>query len=254
MTYKFGKILRIDLNEEANFSEIDSIISKTILSDTLSAMTNKFIDPELLSSYLTAEYNELPYSKSYAEKSNNFNDIHKGNQLTDLQVNSTQTNINNNNKESFEECDREENEIIDLDNVDLTKKYVSNDKSSTNNIKLLKKDNILALSESISEEVMIESFREFSIFQLNYNFETSQFIDLSVVPKEYLITPTEEDIYNYCKQIIMYSKMEKEIPIIALIYIEKLMKRTGLLMNAFNWRRFIFISFIIASKVILIII
>ena len=42
--------------------------------------------------------------------------------------------------------------------------------------------------------------------------------------------------------------MEKEIPIIALIYLERLLLRTGILMNKMNWRRLVLITMIISSK------
>ena len=84
---------------------------------------------------------------------------------------------------------------------------------------------------------------------MNYDFDTNRFIDLSRIPEQYLEIPSERDIYKFCKKVLVYSRMEKEIPIIALIYIEKLMITTGLLMNELNWRRFIFIALVIGSKV-----
>jgi len=43
--------------------------------------------------------------------------------------------------------------------------------------------------------------------------------------------------------------MEKEVIIIALIYIERFIFNTGVLINSRNWRRLLFISLVIASKV-----
>eukprot|EP00826_Nyctotherus_ovalis_P049413 TRINITY_DN5977_c0_g1_i1.p1 TRINITY_DN5977_c0_g1~~TRINITY_DN5977_c0_g1_i1.p1 ORF type:complete len:187 (+),score=50.96 TRINITY_DN5977_c0_g1_i1:476-1036(+) len=102
---------------------------------------------------------------------------------------------------------------------------------------------------NIVEKTLAEDAKSFSIFQLNYDFETDEYIDLEIIPEEYLATPTERDIYKFCKKVVVYSKMEKEIPIIALIYVEKLILKTGLLMNELNWRRFIFTALVIASKV-----
>lgn len=61
--------------------------------------------------------------------------------------------------------------------------------------------------------------------------------------------PTQEDIYYYAKYIMLSSRMEKEIPLVALIYIEKLLTKTGILMNHWNWRRMMLISLTVASKV-----
>jgi len=61
--------------------------------------------------------------------------------------------------------------------------------------------------------------------------------------------PSETDIYNFCKNIIFRSKMEKECSIICLIYIERMIHNTGLYINEKNWKKLTLISLIIGSKV-----
>lgn len=61
--------------------------------------------------------------------------------------------------------------------------------------------------------------------------------------------PSETDIYNFCKNIIFRSKMEKECSIISLIYIERMIHSTGLYINEKNWKKLTLISLIISSKV-----
>jgi len=90
---------------------------------------------------------------------------------------------------------------------------------------------------------------QFSVFNLNYDFESDTYVEFEEINPIFLQVPAEQDIYKFCKKIMSCSKMEHEIPIIALLYIEKLMLRTGLLMNQINWRRFTFIALVIASKV-----
>ena len=43
--------------------------------------------------------------------------------------------------------------------------------------------------------------------------------------------------------------MEKEIPILCLIYLERFTKKTGILLNSSNWKRLTLISLILASKI-----
>ena len=50
-----------------------------------------------------------------------------------------------------------------------------------------------------------------------------------------VIDPSIEDIAEYCKYITLSCKMENEIPIIALVYVERILRKTGILMNKFNW-------------------
>jgi hypothetical protein len=61
--------------------------------------------------------------------------------------------------------------------------------------------------------------------------------------------PSETDIYNFCKNIIFRSKMEKECSIICLIYIERMIQKSGLYINEKNWKKLTLISLIISSKV-----
>lgn len=61
--------------------------------------------------------------------------------------------------------------------------------------------------------------------------------------------PSETDIYNFCKNIIFRSKMEKECSIVCLIYIERMIHNTGLYINEKNWKKLTLISLIIGSKV-----
>lgn len=43
--------------------------------------------------------------------------------------------------------------------------------------------------------------------------------------------------------------MEKEIPILCLVYIERFLTKTGVLLTSTNWRRLTLISLILASKI-----
>ena len=45
------------------------------------------------------------------------------------------------------------------------------------------------------------------------------------------------------------SKMENESPIIAMVYIERILFKTGILINKYNWKRFLVICLCVASKV-----
>lgn len=58
-----------------------------------------------------------------------------------------------------------------------------------------------------------------------------------------------EELYYYCKYVIIQGRMEKEIPILCLVYIERFLTKSGLLMNYSNWRRLTLISLILASKI-----
>ena len=58
-----------------------------------------------------------------------------------------------------------------------------------------------------------------------------------------------EDLAAYAQYVTTACKMENEIPVIALVYVERLLKLTGILINKFNWRRILLVCLCVASKV-----
>lgn len=61
--------------------------------------------------------------------------------------------------------------------------------------------------------------------------------------------PSEAQIVDYCKYVTIACKMENEIPIVSLVYLEKLLLMTGILLNKYNWRRMVLICLCLASKI-----
>lgn len=93
-----------------------------------------------------------------------------------------------------------------------------------------------------------DTVRDFVISQLN-KFDCRMEYDSEVLNTDYgVMAPTEAHIVDYCKYVTIACKMENEIPIIALIYIERLMS-TGILLNRFNWQRVLLICLCVASKI-----
>lgn len=287
-TYKLGKGLTIDLDKEENKEKpkepLNLAKSKDIISESLSAVVGSRVSRELINSYLTTENNEddLEYSDSdieevFGEEAEDFirsyrnslttlrasevvrKSLYKGmeankvpirgfsdvNRFVDNRISSLQRQLSSGSIESNEPH-----------GLPTSKGYTSPKKAESPPVpgkspSEAVPDNIFEITSdpNIAEKTLAENLKVFSIFQLNYDFETEEYIDLTIIPTEFLETPSEREIYKFCKKVVVYSKMEKEIPIIALIYVEKLILKTGLLMNELNWRRFIFAALVIASKV-----
>ena len=70
-----------------------------------------------------------------------------------------------------------------------------------------------------------------------------------IAHKRYIQPPDPNNIYEFCANIMIMTKMEKEVIIICLIYVERFIFNTGVLMNPRNWKRLLFTAMIIASKV-----
>ena len=66
---------------------------------------------------------------------------------------------------------------------------------------------------------------------------------------QFVPMPSEKYVADYCKYVTIACKMENEIPIVCLVYLEKLLVTTGILLNKWNWRRLVLICLILASKI-----
>jgi len=86
------------------------------------------------------------------------------------------------------------------------------------------------------------------IFDSNYDFEQDELYGGESALSN-AQNPTLEEVYYYCKYVIITGRMEKEIPILCLIYLERFTKKTGILLNFSNWKRLTLICLILASKI-----
>ena len=85
------------------------------------------------------------------------------------------------------------------------------------------------------------------VMDQNYDFEQDRLVGGEA---EYTGEhPSLEELYYYCKYVIIQGRMEKEIPILCLVYLERFLTKTGLLMNFSNWKRLTLICLILASKI-----
>ena len=84
------------------------------------------------------------------------------------------------------------------------------------------------------------------IYDQSYDFERDEVADNESM---YLGNPTLEELYYYCKYVIISGRMEKEIPILCLVYLERFLTKTGVLMNHANWKRLTLICLTLASKI-----
>ena len=66
---------------------------------------------------------------------------------------------------------------------------------------------------------------------------------------QFVAMPSEAYIADYCKYVTISCKMENEIPVVCLVYLEKLLLSTGILLNKWNWKRTVLICMCLASKI-----
>jgi len=56
-------------------------------------------------------------------------------------------------------------------------------------------------------------------------------------------------VYHYCRYVTVSCKMENEIPVVCLVYLERILVKAGLLLNNENWKRLTLIALCTASKI-----
>jgi hypothetical protein len=108
----------------------------------------------------------------------------------------------------------------------------------------------MAIELNIASKQGLREALEFQmrIFDFSYDFEQDELTG-GESQLEHVMNPSLEEIYYYCKYVIITGRMEKEIPILCLIYLDRFTKKTGILINYSNWKRLTLITLIIASKI-----
>ena len=94
-----------------------------------------------------------------------------------------------------------------------------------------------------------DKIKRFMAAQMQFFNENYDFYHDILDEDQVVEMPSELDIFEYCKYVTTSSKMENEIPIISLVYIERLLLKTGLLLNKYNWRRLALITLCLGSKI-----
>lgn len=68
-------------------------------------------------------------------------------------------------------------------------------------------------------------------------------------PELYTEFPEVDDIKNHCMNIMVTCKMEKEVIMASLVYLERLLLLNDYVLTVRNWRRLVLTSLIVASKI-----
>ena len=156
------------------------------------------------------------------EKKGNEDDLNQNLKIDDLirnnneQIkeelpNMNQQNDNNNNKEIFESGSMESDYIIDVNTIDKFKSYL---------------------------------LKQAEVFDDDFIYSA-----MHIPARKYVPPPDPQVVFEFCANIMILTKMEKEVIIITLLYLERFIFNTGLLLTSRNWRRIIFITMAIASKI-----
>jgi hypothetical protein len=104
-------------------------------------------------------------------------------------------------------------------------------------------------SDYIIDASTIEKLKSYLIKQIEIFDDDYNYISEHIPIRKYVPPPNPQTIFEFCANIMILTKMEKEVIIISLIYLERFIFNTGLLLTSRNWRRLSFIIMVIASKI-----
>ena len=104
-------------------------------------------------------------------------------------------------------------------------------------------------SDYIIDATTIEKLKSYLIKQIEIFDDDYNYTSEHIPTRKYVPPPDPQTIFEFCANIMILTKMEKEVIIISLIYLERFIFNTGLLLTSRNWRRLSFIIMVIASKI-----
>ncbi len=207
-------------DEIINYDEIDQNINNAELYKPKfkSNLDDNSFDSET-ENEIQSENNKFSNYKIHNEKEEDDNLLHCGE--GDFQkMPETPYNLENTNNidedikekdEMFESGIMESNYIIDITNAEKLKSF------------------ILKTSE---------------IYDDDYDY-----LSAKILHKRFVQNPDPQAIFEFAANIMILTKMEKEVIIISLIYMERFIFNTGVLINLRNWKRILFTALIVASKI-----
>ena len=226
-----------DLNKKNELKQFDSYLKE---DDKI--MTSPVINP------IKEDDNNI--IETTQNNNNNENITVTINKSNNNENNSLTDNIKNCNLETQKNEENKNNEIQKAQIVH-SKNAEDNQKKINNNNKIIKIDE----EEDIYESDYVIDIN--SIDELTYYFiKRSEIFDedfnyyiMKIAERRYIPPPEPQTIFDFMADIIILTKMEKEVIILSLIYIERLIFNTGLLLTSRNWRRILLTSMIISSKI-----
>ena len=222
----------INLNDD---NKIISIAINNEENNTIEKANNVQENNELKNTPLEININTNNEQLNNSNNKNTIinNDNVESNKKINLEANFTQEQVNNENKEIKNTPDSNPNNQKDQKN------------EKENNVE---EDNIYE-TDYILDIASIDELTYYLIKRAEIFDEDFNYIFMKITERRYIPTPEPQTIFDFMADIIILTKMEKEVVVLSLIYIERLIYNTGLLLTSRNWRRILLTSMIIASKI-----
>ena len=261
------KTKSIMCKELSYINEVDSEVNNT--------KTNSMIS--------NLEKNNNNSKQNIIEEEKKDNEDNYDNEFVDIDIdnkkNENEININNemnnkfssisviNNKDSIklvEKKEKENNKNEKTENKDDINTNLKIDEIIKNNNEQIKEE-LPQIQNNLTNKELIESgsmesdyiidintmdkFKTYLLKQAEVFDDDFIYSAMHIPTRKYVPPPDPQVIFEFCANIMILTKMEKEVIIITLLYLERFIFNTGLLLTSRNWRRIIFTTMAIASKI-----
>ena len=275
------KTKNVLMKELSYINEVDSEINNTNTNKTNSIISNNndknnsskhsLNDNSNLKEILNDnEIKEENYENEFDDEKNNINENENKEKKEEENINneinnkfSSLSNINSNansNKDILELKEKKEDDInqnlkideIIKNNNEQIKEEIPpinqvNDILNKNDKEVFESGSME--SDYIIDATTIDKFKSYLLKQAEVFDDDFIYSAMHIPTRKYVPPPDPQVVFEFCANIMILTKMEKEVIIITLLYLERFIFNTGLLLTSRNWRRIIFITMAIASKI-----
>ena len=265
-------------SEMTNTNKTNSIISNNDKNNTSKQSINEHSNIKDLNENEIIKEEEENKKEDEDNYENEFDDIDKNNENNDNkkendnkeikneekdinnEINNKFSSISNNNKESVEPNEKKGddiNENLKIDDIiknnneqikeELPPLNQPNDNSNKADKEVFESGSME--SDYIIDVTTIDKFKAYLLKQAEVFDDDFIYSAMHIPTRKYVPPPDPQVVFEFCANIMILTKMEKEVIIITLLYLERFIFNTGLLLTSRNWRRIIFITMAIASKI-----
>ena len=259
---------RHNLSKQSNENEKDTIKKedeKKIQDDNYD---NEFIDIDIEKNI---DNNDGKDEKKEEKKDDNNDNKNKDNEENKNNINNNDINADINNKfSSISNPDNKEStnqmiipnddintnlnidEVLKINNEQIKEELPPlNDGNNTNNKNINKEifESGSMESDYIIDVNTMDRFKSYLLKQAEVFDDDFIYSAMHIPTRKYVPPPDPQVVFEFCANIMILTKMEKEVIIITLLYLERFIFNTGLLLTSRNWRRIIFTTMAIASKI-----
>ena len=195
---------------------------------------------------------EMKIKKKKDEENNNNEMNNKFSSLSNINSNA------NSNKDILELKDKKEedlNQNLKIDEIiKNNNEQIKEELPPINQVNENKNDKEVFESGSMESDYIIDvttidKFKSYLLKQAEVFDDDFIYSAMHIPTRKYVPPPDPQVVFEFCANIMILTKMEKEVIIITLLYLERFIFNSGLLLTSRNWRRIIFITMAIASKI-----